>query len=645
MPPVQHLRITGTIAVLACLPGNLGLQFSGPTPASKIQRLLLDIHQSTTRAAEDADLVFATLDTYGQQLEVSLENEIGGLNKTLSTLIAKRVNLAASATTSENEIRTLGAALAGSQHVASSYEKGSGAVEKKFDNIFESLNNMVALLQNAAVAPNGVLVTSEASEPGSTKVLDAVRHLVQWHSKDLASKYSNVVHVFKREGTVRFTPLLLSQTVAALQSIKLNLHERKHQSLEQFEVRVEKYSSDATAAGTSIAEQRGLEAENSQKSEEISSSIAFTKSVLQRDLAFADLLSDAEKARTALVSKIRELRLKEERTLQDLLDILSGKYNVKNASPAFLQTSMHAKKKHPISSLQTEIEAGLRKKVDLHSLLMKVKASFDHASASFLDAENVRGIMASLQDVLHDVEGEQSRADEVKRKCDNQMHHAKEEEEALKANIVLINMARSHTDTAIQTVKQSIRSIEKKTEALSKSVEDCEHINSQAMRTLKDQARDRSTILVALSRAVEVAEHSDLVASSTVVTLLRQLAEVTQEHELQERMLREQQTALKNAISQYFHKYSQSLKDRGLQYKDALAALKLHTEEIADDEAGQKDSLVSSLELQDEDKELCQGIIKAYDDHSKRRLELIQLLKRMIPKVPEILTIEARQTD
>jgi len=165
------------------------------------------------------------------------------------------------------------------------------------------------------------------------------------------------------------------------------------------------------------------------------------------------------------------------------------------------------------------------------------------------------------------------------------------------------------------------------------------------MRTLEEQAKDRGTILVALSRATEVVERSDLAASPTVITLLRQLAEVTKEHELQERSYRQHQNAFKNSVVQYLDDYSQSLKERQLQYKDTLVALQLHADEIADDEAGQKDSLVSSVELEEEDKDLCQGITQAYDDHSKRRLDLIGLLKRMIPKVPEILNMEASETE
>lgn len=644
MRPSPHPNVVGTLVLLACVHGYLALKTT--SPAVKIQRLLLDIRQSTGTASEDADLVFATLDSYTQQLEASIENEIGGLNRTLSSLIAERANFAKDAAASENEIRTLGASLEGTQHVATSYEQGSGDVEKKFDNILGSLDGITHLLQNAAVAPNGVLVTSE-EDTGSTKVLDAVRHLLQVHSTDLATQYKDVLGLFKGNDAPHFTPLLLSRTISALLFVKRDLHGREVQALGQFEARVQKYSSDATATSASIAEQRGMQAEKALENEEIFSSIAFTKTVLKRDINFMDLLSASDEAKRATVSKIRDLRSKEHRILQDLVDILGGKYAVKNPeAPALLQTSMRVRKyeKNPkgISNLQTYIEEGIHDNVDLHALLMKVKASLTQSSSN-MDAENVQGIVASLQTVLKDVEAEQSKADEVKRKCDNQMYRSKEEVQALKANIALINMAGSHTAKAIHTVKQSIRGIAKKTNALAESAKDCEKMYSQSMRTLEQQARDRSTILVAISRAAQVAEHSDL-ATSPVVTLLKQLLDTTQEHEIQERNYRNLQLAFKKTVEQYFHEYSQSLKERGGKYEDTLAALELHMDEIADDEASQKDSLVSSTELDQEDKNLCQGVIHAYDNHSKRRLELVSLLKRMIPKVPEILNIEARTT-
>merc|ERR1719375_1410660 len=439
-----------------------------------------------------------------------------------------------------------------------------------------------------------------------------MQHLLQVHAKSLAPQYSDVLGIFKGDGTTHFTPLLLSRSIAALQFVKRELRGKKIQSLGQFEARVQKYSSDVTSTSANIDEKRGMEAENSQRNEEIAASVAFTKPVLERDLTFLSLLSDAGKARNAVVTKIHNLRSKEQQTLQDLVDILSGKYNVKTgAAPAFLQTNMRALKPAAISNLQTEIEEGLHKgksEKNLHELLMKVKASLDRSTESTMNAESVRGIMENLQDVLHDVEDEQSKADAVKRKCDNQMYRAKEQEQALKANIALINMAQSHTETAIQAVKQSIRSIAKKTEALTMSAEDSERINSHALGTLQEQARDRSTILVALSRAAEIAEQSDL-ADTPVVTLLKQLRDVTTEHEVQERSYREQQVALKKAVSSYLHEYSEALKERAFQYKDTVAALELHRDEIADDEAGQKDSLVSSNELEEEDKEMCQGIM------------------------------------
>merc|ERR1719265_2915663 len=115
-----------------------------------------------------------------------------------------------------------------------------------------------------------------SSLPQRNQVQDQAKYLMQFgiwcrYTRRILPQYNDVVRAFKGDSAVRFTPLLLSRSIAALQFVKRDLRNRRHQSLEQFKARVEKYSSDATAAGTSIAEQRGIEAENSQKNEEISS--------------------------------------------------------------------------------------------------------------------------------------------------------------------------------------------------------------------------------------------------------------------------------------------------------------------------------------------------------------------------------------
>jgi hypothetical protein len=660
---------------------------AGPSPSEKVKHLLLDISESVQKASEDADLTFATLDTYNQQLELSLQNEIGALNQTLlklSTVQGKYRNEIAS---SEGELKHLNSAVEGSTQIATSYEKGTAKVGKKFDGLLVSVKALIALLQNAVITPDGTLVTPEEPDAHGqpSKVFNAIRRLLSAHAKSLQDKYGDILKSFSATSfiqvqnplahdfeTVRMTPKMLSRTVAALQWVQNSLHDRKDQALGQFESREQKYESDATATSANLDAQQGVQAENERKSEELSFSVGFTKVVLQKDQEFLNMVTQTARAKKKLVDEIGALRSKEKTTIKNLVDILSGKFKVANAPTlaplpvavapkshqdwlwnkhdnsrppsfmdiSFVQVRSHTKPK--ISNLQTQIETALHNKEDTHALLMKIKAQLDSSAASTMDADNVRDVMTSLQDVLKQTLNEQSRAEEAKRKCDSQMYRAREEEQGLKANVALMSTARDHTSAAIKAAKSNLQGISKKIEALKKSGTDFTQINAQSLHTLEEQGRDRSTIMVAVNKAAEVAERALPSDQAPAIVLLKQLAKQFTEQEQKERAYREQQGAFKGAFLQYVEDYVQLLKDRENHYEDALAALELYSDEISTDEVGQKDSLTSADELKQENVDLCDSILKFYDHHTKRRMELVQTLKKILPKVPEILNMESR---
>jgi len=471
---------------------------------------------------------------------------------------------------------------------------------------------------------------------------------------------------------VRMTPKLLSRTVAGLQWIQNSLHDRKDQALGQFESRQQKYESDATATSANLDAQQGVQAENERKSEELAFSVGFTKVVLDTDEQFLKVVMQTAKEKKKLVDEIGALRSKEQTTIKNLVDILNGKYKVANAPTlaplpvavqpkshqdwlwnkhdnskapsfmdiSFLQTSSRSRPK--ISNLQTQIESALHNKEDTHALLMKIKAQLDSSAASQMDADNVRDVMTSLQDVLKQTLNEQSRAEEAKRKCDSQMYRAREEEQGLKANVALMSTARDHTGAAIRAAKTNLQGISKKIEALKKSGTDFSQINAQSLHTLEEQGRDRSTIMVAVNKAAEVAERALPSDQAPAIVLLKQLAKQFTEQEQKERAYREQQGAFKAAFLQYVTNYVQLLKDRENHYEDALAALELYADELSNDEVGQKDSLTSADELKQENVDLCDSILKFYDHHTKRRMELVQTLKKILPRVPEILNMETQ---
>jgi len=688
------MAILGVMRLCLLLPFLAEAAFRGGpstrTPTQKVTHLLVDIEESVKKAAEDADLTFATLDTYGQQLEISLSNEIGALNKTLSKLQSTQEKYRSEIKASQGTLHHLGAAVQGSHQIANSYETGTTKVGKKFDGLLVSVKALIALLQNAVITPDGTLVTPEEPDVHGqpSKVYNAVRRLLSAHGS-LKQKYTDVFSAFlakslsqlpagSEEPLVKMTAPLLAHTVGALKSIESTLMGRKSQALGQLDSRRQKYESDATSTAANMNAQQGVQAENERKAEELQFSVEFTQAVLKQDQAFFDKVRQTAKAKKELVDDIGALRQSQQNLLKNLVDILDGKYGdvVPAAQPkparslslsqqhmswlwgdhrpqeprlsskqsfiqglSFLQSS--SKKGPKVSNLQTQIETALHNKADTHDLLMRLKGMLDKQVVVSMDTDNVKDVMGEMQDVLQAAKSEQTKADEAKRKCDSQMYRAGEEEQGLKANVALMTTARDHTFAAIKAAKSNLQGIAAKVDALQKSAKDFTQIDSQAEKTLQDQGRDRGTIMVAVRKATDVAERALPAEQAPAIVLLKQLLKTLSAQEMKEQGYLSQQNSFKISFLQYAQDYVQLLKDRQNHYDDSLAVLELYADELGNDELSQSDSLTSSQELKQENVELCNSILKFYDDHTKRRTELITSLKGVLPKVPEILNIDA----
>jgi len=674
------------------------------TPAQKVKRLLMDIQESVRKSAEDEDLAFATVDTYGQQLGGSLDNEMQVLKKTKAKLLEAKQKYQAQMKEAKEELTHLDEAVQGSQEIATSYASGTDKVSKKFDGLLISVKALVALLQNGVITPDGTLVTPEQpDEHGQpTKVINAVRHVLTAHASLLLPEYKDVVAAFQQKTKagkmttlteVKMTPRLLARSISALRKVDQGLKNKKTQALGQFESRREKYQSDAAATEANMDAQEGVQAENERKADELSFSVSFTDAVLNKDSAFSKEVQKHAKVKKALVDRIGELREKELNTMQSLDDILDGKYNTEtlpgvpaeeSTAPAesnsdaeetaakqreaaaeahskwlwsdhpkkglallqaggplsLLQTSSRPAGQKTSKSLSKQIDEAIHNGQDTHDLLMQLKAQFDSSSGANLDAENVKNVISAMQDVLRSLEGEQSKAAEAKQKCDEQMYRAAEEEQGLKANLALMSASEDHTHAAVKASKSNLMGIGKKIAALQKSSTDFKSIQAQMLRTLEDTTKDRRTILVAVKKAAEVADRALPAEQAPAIVLLKQLYKYFDEHDRLEQKYQRGEKNFQASFVQYVSEYVQLLKDRQSHYEDSLASLELYSDELSFDEDAQAGSLSSSEELRDEDKDLCKDIQGFYASHASQRSKMIENLKSVLPKVPEILSEE-----
>lgn len=627
-------------------------------PLDKMKHLLLDIQESVKKAGEDADLTYATLDTYGQQLDVSLLGEISALNQSLTKLEGARSKYNTQIHQSQHAVHDLDATVRGSDQIANSYRSGTEKIAKKFDGLLASVGSLVALLEQAVITPDGTLVTPEEPDAHGqpTHVYNAIRRLLLAHS-GLAKKYKAVFTTFNPASllqrsrnaasqAVHMTAPLLENTIGALKEVEGSLRNQRSKALGEFETRKEKYQSNALEAKESELAQTGVQAENEEKADDLSFSIHFAQAVMNKDTEFRARVEDAVHKKRAIVASIHKLSSQQLVTLKNLNDIMDGKYSVPvqgheaaRAPVSFLEVRHEDLRVD--SGLETEIERTLRNKGDTHALLLKIKSGLDQQSTEQIDADNVKDVMSQLEAVLRAATGEQSKADEVKRRCDSRSYRANAENQGLKANVALMRTAREHTLKTVKAATSNLKGVSQKVAALKKSESDFTQIDATAMNTLEGQAKDRQSIMTALMKAAKIAQGTLPADKAPAVTLMRQLLEEFKEQEALDKSYRAKQRVFKTAFLQYVEDYVQLLGDRRNHYQDTLAALHLYAEELGSDETSQMDALTDSEELQRENADLCQGIMQFYERHEKQRRELISTLRVVLPKVPDILNTDA----
>jgi len=352
------------------------------------------------------------------------------------------------------------------------------------------------------------------------------------------------------------------------------------------------------------------------------------------------------------VEMIRDSRAKQLKTLRSLIDLLQGKYSVDSRPPmedqqaaaaaadAFVQ--LHSNVHLPrVSNLQFEIETALRKKKDTHSILLRVRDMLDRSAP--VDAGSVQGVAVQMGTALRELNSEQTKEGDAKVRCESQHTRGQEESRGLRANLALMGAVYNNTQQAVAAAKGNLKGIAAKTHALEKLASDFAKMVAQAMRTLEGQSQDRGTIMVAVQKTGESAV--GLLDKSASTALLEQMLQQLGAQEQQESSYRSEQSAFRAHFLAYVRDYLQLLKERRGHYESSLSALELYSNEVANDASVQHGSLEASKDLEREDKELCDSILRFYDNHNQRRQELKQALQVVLPQLPDIVGLGVDATD
>jgi len=343
-------------------------------------------------------------------------------------------------------------------------------------------------------------------------------------------------------------------------------------------------------------------------------------------------LQASMKSKAVAVEEVRKSRKTQLKILKDLMDLLGGKYTInehttKRANPSFLQIQQASPAAPP--TLQSDIENALHNGQDTHGILLRIKGILDQVAPT--DTTSVQAVVAKMGSVLRELDGEQTRAAEVKQHCQSQKLHHGQQEHSLKANLVVMNSAQEHVKGAIRAAKNSLKRIGSKMEALKGLASDFSHTVTQGMTTLAEQSNDRVTIAAAVQKAGE------LVGQSMAATaLLNQMHQEMMHQEEQERSYRTEEAAFHNLFKGYVKNFLQLLRESRNHYDASVAALELYMSEVSGDASAQEDVLASSAELGKQSRDLCDSILRFYEKRSLRRQDLTNSLKEALPRMTEL---------
>jgi hypothetical protein len=576
--------------------------------------------------------------------------EISALDQTYTKLMNMKNKYVKDANKTGMELQQLASKASTAQESQEHQKAVDSHSTDKVGKLVTAIDTLVSMLQRAGVTSHGTLVTEEAmdhkGEPA--RVVEAVRRILG-ASQDLRGQFKDVFEAFaaptlaqlrghkepKEHKKVHMTPELLQRTVSALKQVQKRLRTQQTAAMDQLKEHELALSSVVSSASASAGVLRSEQADSKRKADELTFSIDFTKSVLAMDRDFAQGLKKHASAKALLIAQIREDRARQQKTLKSVMDLLIGGYNVPSLqSLSFIQ--MESESSPHLAELQTSVETAIHSNKDTHELLMQLTSQLDAAVP--VDASSVQNVVTHMNDVIHSVDAQQSRADEVRRRCQAQTTNGQKEAKDLKAMAGLVSSDSIHTKEAIKAATANLKGVAAKSKALRKSESDFQRVSSEALQALKGQSKDRHTMISAVRKAMDVESGA---AGAPAKALLQELGEELRSQEAHEESFRREQLSVQEQFEQYVNYYVKLLKERENHYKGSLSSLKLYADEIASHRQAELSASSGEGELNGENEDLCSTILSMYQRQSQRRSALKEELKSIVPQVPSIMVMDS----
>merc|ERR1719379_1267775 len=599
------------------------------------------------------------------------------LKSTLGTLENAQTDEITQVQSEEKELRQLHDAADGNTAIASNYEEGTKRVADKFGGVLMSMKALIALLKTSVVTPDGVLVTQEEPDEhgGATRVLQAVNRVLASH-KDMVSPALLSVFCSNSTSAPSLTPDLLESLVKTLGDIEGKVEGKRTVALAQFESKHQKYLADAHLTTAEQEKKQGLMAEGQRHFEEVVYAVDFTKAVVTKDEQMIEQLRTYSAAERKIQGDLKVLHKKQETTLQNLVDLLDGKFKAiaagdmetkpvyagpetqhmewlwedhKDAPPgeqtpsvtqpvSFLQ--MRSKPEASLVGIRSQIEDTLQKQGDTHAILMKIQEVLHGQEGGSPDVSNVREVLSGMQQLLSELKQQKIADTAARQKCDEQSYRLTEGEAAADASLSLLSAAKDHLHVTKDAAKTNLGGLEKKKGALAELQAEYLKMRNQTGRTVNSQQKDRETIMLALKKAHTVCGRFLSSEESGALTMMEQLMSLFQNVAELEKLHAQAEDQLQGALLAYISDYEQLLADRQMHYEEALSQLALTYEELEADSAQSKGSAAELGQVKASEKLYCTSLLAHFSSRQARRDRLVAQLQQIVPKIPDILNLQ-----
>merc|ERR1719482_295722 len=422
----------------------------------------------------------------------------------------------------------------------------------------------------------------------------------------------------------------------------------------------------------------GLLAEGKRHFEEVVYAVDFTKAVIGKDQQMVQQLQTYSAAERKIQGDLKVVRAKQQSTLKNLLELLSGQFKQVAAGtaaaapayaapetqhlewlweqhaqaqqqqqpqqpaqqpPSFLQVRA-APKQGSLMGIRSQIEDALQNKEDTHGILMKIQAALHGQEGTAPDVENVRQVLAGMQGLLSELKQQKVSDSAAKQKCDEQMYRLAEGQAAADASLSLLGAAKDHLHITASAAKTNLGGIEKKRAALTDLRNEYSKIRNQTTATAENQAKARQTVILALKKAHTVCTRVLSSEESGALTMIEQLVSLFQNVQELEQLHARSEDELQSAFAAYIADYEQLLADRKMHYEESLAQLALTSEELDADRTASSQSSHQLTDVKTAEEQYCEALLQHYSARSSRRDRLLQLFEQVIPKVPDILNLQ-----